>query len=133
MPPSSEPSGPLAEAIDEFLEAMKVRDRKGRFYEEVLNSRAVMAVSEGQRGVKECAGRLEEFVKEIERQKHSSETVKVLQTVAPFIDGLQNLMSVCQTIVQASPFAVGVVFTGAQVVLGVSHKYKTWIGVKESI
>lgn len=130
MPPLSETSSPLAEAIDEFLEEMKIRDRKSRFYEEVLNSRAVMAVSEGQRGVKECAGRLEEFVKQIEQRKHSSKTVKVLQTIAPFIDGLQNLMSACQTIIQASPFAVGVVFTGAQVVLGVSHKYATWIGVR---
>lgn len=125
MRPSSEPSSPLAEAIDEFLEEMKVRDRKSRFYEEVLNSRAAMAVSEGQRGVKECAGRLEEFVKQIEQQKNSSKTVKVLQKVAPFIDGLQNLMSACQTIIQASPFAVGVVFAGAQVVLGVSHDYAT--------
>lgn len=57
MPPSSEPSSPLAEAIDGFLEEMKVCDRKSLFYEEVLNSRAAMAVSEGQRGVKECAGR----------------------------------------------------------------------------
>lgn len=102
---------------------MKSRDRKGRFYEEVLNSRAVMAVSEGQKGVNECAGKLTEFVKQIEQRGYSSKTTRVLRAIGPFMDGLQNLMSACQTMIQASPFAVGVVFTGAQLVLRVSHGY----------
>lgn len=119
----SKPCSPLAKAIDEFLEEMKVRDRKGRFYEEVLNSRAVMAVSEGQRGVDECAGRLTEFVKQIEQRGYSSKATRLLRAIDPFMDGIQNLMSACQTIIQASPFAVGVVFTGAQLVLRVSHEY----------
>ncbi|KAJ5370879.1 uncharacterized protein N7496_006971 [Penicillium cataractarum] len=118
----SKPCSPLAEAIDEFLEEMKARDRKGRFYEEVLNSRAVMAVSEGQKGVNECAGKLTEFVKQIEQRGHSSKTTRVLLAIGPFMDGLQNLMSACQTMIQASPFAVGVVFTGAQLVLRLAQK-----------
>ncbi|KAJ5159959.1 uncharacterized protein N7482_006963 [Penicillium canariense] len=113
--------GPLAEAIDEFLEELKSRDRKGRFYHEVLNSRAVMAAATNQKGVNACAGELLDFVKQLEQRKQASKTVRVLGAIGPFIDGMQNMMTACQTMIQASPFAVGVVFAGAQIVLGLAQ------------
>lgn len=112
---------PLSQAIDEFLDDMKARDRKSRFYEEVLTTRSVLALKEDQDGVKHCTNELEGFIKELEEKKSASKTLRSLRTLNPFVKGLKSLMEACSSLVQASPFAVGVVFNGARFVLDVSE------------
>ncbi|KAJ5587307.1 uncharacterized protein N7459_003072 [Penicillium hispanicum] len=115
-------SSPLAQAIDEFLEGMKIRDRKNPFYEKVLTSRAVLALKDNPQGVQQCEDRLLESVKELEKQKRSTKTLKTLGTLTPFVDGLKSMIDACASLLQASPFAVGVAFTGASLVLSLAQK-----------
>lgn len=120
MAASKAASSPLAEAIDEFLEEIKIRDHKNPFCEKVLNSRAVLALKDDPQGVKQCENQLLESVKELKEQKQSTKTLKTLDTLSPFVDGLKNLIDACQTLLQAAPFAVGVAFTGASIFLKVN-------------
>ncbi|KAJ5207447.1 hypothetical protein N7472_003895 [Penicillium cf. griseofulvum] len=112
---------PLAQAIDEFLDDMKARDRKSPFYKEVLTSRSVLALNSNPRGVELCAEELRGFVKELEEQKSTSKSLRGLGALAPFINGLVMLMDACSMLVQASPFAVGVALSGARFVLKLAH------------
>lgn len=109
----------MAQAIDNFLENMKASDRKDPFYEKVLTSRAVLALRDGSNGVQQCADELTEFVEALEDQKTSSKSYKTIDKLKPFIYGLQGMLGACQDMLNASPFAVGVAFVGAKVVLGV--------------
>ena len=109
----------MAQAIDNFLENMKASDRKDPFYEKVLTSRAVLALRDGSNGVQQCADELTEFVEALEDQKTSSKSYKTVDKLKPFIYGLQGMLEACQDMLNASPFAVGVAFVGAKVVLGV--------------
>lgn len=124
---------PLAQAIDEFLDDMKASDRKSPFYKEVLTSRSVLALNANPRGVDLCTEELKGFVKELEEQKSASKTLKTLGALAPFINGLVTLMDACSTLVQASPFAVGVALSGARFVLKVSSPMLEWERVGISI
>ncbi|CAI7657657.1 unnamed protein product [Penicillium glandicola] len=108
---------PLAQAIDEFLDDMKARDRKGPFYKEILTSRAILALNANPRGVDSCTEELKTYVKELEEQKSTGKTSRALGALAPFINGLVTLMDACSTMIQASPFAVGVALSGARFVL----------------
>ncbi|KAJ5279380.1 hypothetical protein N7478_004752 [Penicillium angulare] len=109
----------MAQAIDEFLEEMKVRDRKNPFYQEVLLSRSVLALDKSSNGVQICADELE-FVKTLETQKRSSRSIKTLGSLRPFINGLSGLLETCQGLLNATPFSMGVAFVGAKLVLAVS-------------
>ncbi|OQE41742.1 hypothetical protein PENCOP_c004G00965 [Penicillium coprophilum] len=114
-------ASPLAQAIDEFLDDMKARDRKSPFYKEVLTSRSVLALNTDPRGVELCTKELRGFVKELEKQKGSSKSLKGLGALGPFINGIVTLMDACSALVQASPFAVGVALSGARFVLKLAH------------
>lgn len=114
-------SSPMAQAIDEFLEDMKARDRKNPFYREVLISRSVLALEISSNSIQNCADELEEFVKSLEIPKKSSRSLKTLRTLRPFINGLSGMLEACSALLNSSPFSVGVAFVGAKLVLGVSH------------
>lgn len=111
---------PFAQAIDEFLEEMKAGDRKGLFYKEVLTSRSMLALTEDPDGVKHCADSLTGFVEELKKEKRTSQTLRALDALGPFIKSLKVMMDACSDILQASPFAVGVAFGAARFVLQVS-------------
>ncbi|KAJ5106986.1 hypothetical protein N7456_003661 [Penicillium angulare] len=115
-------SSPMAQAIDEFLDEMKIRDQNNPFYQEVLLSRSVLALEKSSNGVQICADELGEFVKTLEAQKRSSRSIKTLGSLKPFIHGLSGLLETCQGLLNASPFSVGVAFVGAKLVLSLAQK-----------
>ncbi|KAJ5746108.1 hypothetical protein N7520_011290 [Penicillium odoratum] len=113
---------PFAQAIDEYLHNLKLSDRENPFYKEVLLSRSVLALGEKPNGTQQCADELLEFVKTLETQKRSSGSIKVLERLQPFVNGLQGMLEACQVLLNASPFSVGVAFVGAKLVLGLAQK-----------
>ncbi|KAJ5964931.1 uncharacterized protein N7479_004807 [Penicillium vulpinum] len=108
---------PLAQAIDEFLDDMKARQRKTPFYKEILTSRSVLAPNENPREVHIRTKELEGFVKELEERRAKSKTLRTLRTLAPFVNGIVTLMDACFALIQASPFAFIVALSVARFVL----------------
>jgi hypothetical protein len=114
MAPISAPRTAFSEALDEFLLSFKDDNKtKSPFQKEVL------AVK--QNGNPEtCAKSLMDFVNELARKRKDSRSMEIVKRLDPLISGLKYLMSACELVSQSNPSAVGVVFTGARVVLEVS-------------
>ncbi|KAF3025055.1 hypothetical protein E8E14_014449 [Neopestalotiopsis sp. 37M] len=61
--------------------------------------------------------RLQDSIKELEIQKGSERTYKIMKKLSPFMDSLKSLMQICEGLVQDAPFGVSVAFTGLRMIL----------------
>ena len=113
---------PLEEAIDEVRADLKQKDCvKNEFYKELLSSNSQLdSPRDGTPQSKVSADKLRQYIKDLEPRVRGRRDYHVLSRVGPFVDSLQMLMQNCETLFQASPFGVSVVFSGAQILLRIS-------------
>jgi hypothetical protein len=113
---------PLEKAIDEVRADLKQKDCvKNEFYKELLSGHPQLdSPKDGTPQSKVSADKLRQYIKDLEPQVRSRRDYHILSRVGPFVDSLQILMKSCETLFQSTPFGVSVVFSGAQILLGIS-------------
>ncbi|KAK4189828.1 hypothetical protein QBC35DRAFT_544418 [Podospora australis] len=126
---SPPPSDLFAAAVDEFLTEVARQDAKGRFLEMVKEHQGRMK-DEGRTGdapkerreSQKCANELRNYVQEVATKKEKSVFMRLTAKVGPFIESLAAIANLCESLLQASPIAVSVIFAGARVLLSVAIK-----------
>ncbi|KAK3322628.1 hypothetical protein B0H66DRAFT_211189 [Apodospora peruviana] len=110
----------FATAIDRFLADVTQKDAKGPYFQAIaaLRQKPNSQTSTPER----CAQDLIEFVRHVAAKRKQSMAVKVLNKLEPFVRSLTGMAKCCESLLQASPLAVGVIFAGARVIIAVSLK-----------
>jgi len=133
-------TNPFALAVASYLSDIKRNeDIRSPFYKEVLaqiNSNSLEKDAAAQS--KTCADRLAAFIGDLERkQKSESKTLWIAEKLRPFMSGLAQYTSICDTMIQAAPSAVVVVYAGARLVLqlaqGFYNCFDTILSIMEDI
>lgn len=113
---------PLEKAIDEVRVTLKQKDyAKNDFYKELFNSSLEPKSLENDIPQSQVsADKLRKYMKDLDLQVRDRRQYHILSRVGPFVDSLQMLMKTCETLFQATPFGVSIVFSGAQMLLKIS-------------
>lgn len=113
---------PLEEAIDEVRADLKQKGYvENEFYKELLSSDPQLdSPEDGTPQSQVSADKLRQYMKDLEPQVRDRRDYRILSRVGPFVDSLQTLMKNCETLFQATPFGVSIVFSGAQILLRIS-------------
>lgn len=119
---------PLSRAIDEFLvDIAQKRDDKNPFLKEVTQQKTQLStIQDTTKHSQPSADTLRLSVERLEKKKSSGAGIRLLVRVNPFIDALQKLMAICESLVQGCPFGVSVAFAGARIVLELANKYQVY-------
>ncbi|KAK4166269.1 hypothetical protein QBC43DRAFT_298899 [Cladorrhinum sp. PSN259] len=113
-------------AVEELLFEVARHDAKGPFFAAIKElkeqqQRDPVAFKEQQQS-KQCAEELRGFLQHASVKRKHGNTFKVVTKLEPFISSLCKIAGLCESILQAAPMAVAVVFSGARVLLGVAIK-----------
>jgi hypothetical protein len=113
---------PLGEAIDKVRADLKQKDYvENEFYKELLSGDPQLdSPEDGTPQSQVSADKLRQYMKDLEPQVRGRRDYHILSRVGPFVDSLQTLMKTCETLFQATPFGVSIVFSGAQILLRIS-------------
>jgi hypothetical protein len=113
---------PLERAIDEVREDLKDKEyAKNEFYLEILSGGPKLKCPTDHSPQSQVsADRLRQYIEDLELQVRGRRDYRIISRVGPFVDSLQVLMKNCETLFQATPFGVNVVFSGARILLRVS-------------
>jgi hypothetical protein len=128
QPPEAAFKGPFATAVHEVLEELKLKPKeseKNPFFKELVNldqQGASAPAGSGTLQSDDSANKLREFVQELDRRRTAGHTYNILHRLSPFIDNLNGLMQICESLTQDAPFGVGIAFSGARVVLDLAFK-----------
>lgn len=117
---------PFALAIVSFLSDIKQNeDIRSPFYREVLaqiNSDSLEKDPAIQSQI--CADQLVAFIGDLERkQKTESKTLWITDKLRPFVSGLAQYTTICDSMIQAAPSAVVVVYAGARLILQLAQNF----------
>lgn len=123
------PRSPLSKAIDEFLgDIGQDGDSKNPFLKELAQHQVQLPATQGRKTqATSSADSLRLFVEGLVKEKGARFGNRILDRISPFIDGLQNLMMLCESALQASPFGVSIAFAGARVVLSLAKNTQTYL------
>ncbi|KAF3762105.1 hypothetical protein M406DRAFT_76204 [Cryphonectria parasitica EP155] len=110
---------PFSRAVNDFLSDLKKNDNtKNPFLKELIARHQPVAVVTGARTQTEAsADGLREFVENLQTQKRSARTYRILERLNPFINSLAKLMGVCENLLDTAPLGVSIAFAGARIVL----------------
>ncbi len=111
---------PFPKALQEWKDQLREKDKKGRFYEMVVNSQEaasnLSSTEEAEKYARDLMERLAEHAK-------SSKFSRICSKIQPLVGSLKRLMTVCGSISQsASMGAGGVVFSGVGFLLELANE-----------
>lgn len=119
-------TNPFALAIASFLSDIKRNeDIRSPFYKEVLaeiNNSSLEKDLAAQSKI--CADHLAAFIQDLERkQKRDSKTLWIADKLRPLVSGLSQYISVADSMIQAAPSAVMVLYGGAKLLLQLGQSF----------
>jgi NACHT domain len=133
-------SDPFARAVESFISDVKSKeDIRSPFYKEVLSGidsgslkKDLISNSE------ECANRLSNFIENMHlKQKRDSKTLWITDKLRPLVTGLSQFTGACDSMFQAAPAAVQVLYGGAKLVLQLAQNmyncFDTVLSIMEDI
>lgn len=116
----------FAAAVDELLSEVGRQDAKGPFFSAVKELREQYqndpTAFREQKSSQQCADELRGFLRHASDKRKQSVVLKVTTKLEPFISSLGSIAGLCESLLQASPMAVAVVFSGARILLTVAIK-----------
>ena len=117
---------PFALAIATFISDIKHKeDTRSPFYKEVLaqiNNGALENASAAQSEA--CADHLDAFIKDLQyKQKRNSRTLRIADRLSPLVSGLSQYTQAFDTMIQAAPSAVMLLYGGAKLVLQLAQDF----------
>lgn len=120
-------------AIDEFLgdiTSKELNNDKNPYIKELLSSQREYTIARN--GISHAdlsASELQSFILELESQRRAGRGYRILQRLAPFMEALKNLLRMCESMTQATPFGVGAAFSGARIVLDLAVSHHTYFDI----
>ncbi|KAI9155258.1 Vegetative incompatibility protein [Paramyrothecium foliicola] len=127
------PGNMFGRAIDEFLADLAEKEKsetKNPFIKELLVSQKDALVAKDVLSQADVQGNeLQKFMVDLESRKHSGRTYRILDRLGPFLEGLKNMLRMCESLAQASPLGVGAAFAGARVVLELAITHHTYFDI----